>query len=383
VGKTFLGLCALACALTGGRCLAVVPNLEPLSTFGGGDGWVAPGERTYLTTDNTQRGLAYNPVTGNLLLVSRAGGGLSVNVLNGTTGANVGTLPLASFMTGDGTGVFPLSMIAAADDGAIYATNLAVTSSQQFRVYRWENESAAPTMPFIGQPGDNSPRLGDTLDVRGSGEVNTTLLIGTSGGGNKGYLTISTAGGAPYSPTTRSFTTTPPQENDHSLGITFAEGDTVIGTRGGLRNFVDLQPARFSSFADGIPTLLASPELTSQGERPMDFAEIGGVPVLATVDTISSVVRAYDFTDPENPILLDALTTVAGASNANGFGVGQLRFGEIEGDTATIYALNTNNGIQAFTLTVPEPASAGLLALGAVAVGGARRRGPSRSGVKS
>jgi hypothetical protein len=281
-------------------------------------------------------------------------------VINGTTGANVGTLAIAPFMTGPGSGIYPINMIACADDGVIYACNLADTSLQQFRIYQWDTESSAPSMPFINDF-SNAPRVGDTLDVRGT-SFNTLILAGVQSGSapsaqNKGYITISTNGGAPYSGGNRVFTTTPPNEGDHRLGITFGPGDTVIGTQGGG------QPVRYSSFAAFPSVLLASPTLTSPGERPMDFATIAGKPILATVDTSSSLVRVYDFTNPASPLLLTSATTIVGPSNDNSFGVGQVRFGAISGATATLYALNSNNGIQAFTLTVPEPVSLGLIVI--------------------
>ena len=53
---------------------APAANLTALTSFGGGDGWLSPGEGgyAYLGTASLERSLAYNPVTGNLLLVSRA-----------------------------------------------------------------------------------------------------------------------------------------------------------------------------------------------------------------------------------------------------------------------------------------------------------------------
>jgi hypothetical protein len=364
----------LACALLAGLVsieLARADFLSPMTSFGGGDGWLAPGDRTYLTTDTTQRGLAFNPKTGHLLIVNRSGS-VSVPILDGTTGANLGSVPLSSTVTTPNYGLFPLNMIGVADDGAIYAANLAVTTSAPLRIYRWQNESSAPSMDYASDPTINGGRIGDTLDVRGSGN-DTQILMGVSPGvAYRGYLTISTLGGAPYTVSDHEFTTNPPEEADHHLGITFAQGNTVIGTRGGLRNFSDLQPARVSSFGTNPPTLRASPVLTSQGERLMDFAMIGGTPILATVDTLSSVVRVYDFTNPQLPILLDTKTNIAGASNANVNGVGQVRFGSIAGNTATLYALNANNGIQAFNVVVPEPAMAGVLGFAALA---ARLRG--------
>ena len=50
--------------------------------------------------------------------------------------------------------------------------------------------------------------------------------------------------------------------------------------------------------------------------------------------------------------------------NANSNGTGSVSSGAITGSSAIIYALDTNNGIQAFELTgVPEPASLALLEL--------------------
>src|SRR5689334_20631324 len=66
-------------------------TLSTLTSFGGGDGYLAPGDRAYLANDNNQRGLAWNPVTNNLLLVNRTGA-LSVNVIDGVTGDDEGTL---------------------------------------------------------------------------------------------------------------------------------------------------------------------------------------------------------------------------------------------------------------------------------------------------
>ncbi len=63
-------------------------TLTPLTSFGGGDGWLAPGEGgiTHLGTANNERGFSYNAATGNLLLVSR-NGGVGVYGLNAATGA--------------------------------------------------------------------------------------------------------------------------------------------------------------------------------------------------------------------------------------------------------------------------------------------------------
>jgi hypothetical protein len=49
-------------------------SISPLTGFGGTDGWLAPGEGdySYLTTGDTERGLAFG--NGHLYLVTRAAG---------------------------------------------------------------------------------------------------------------------------------------------------------------------------------------------------------------------------------------------------------------------------------------------------------------------
>src|SRR3954469_18271564 len=96
-------------------------SLTPLSTFGGGDGWLAPGEGgyTFLGTANNERGLAFG--NGHVYLVSRTGGN-SVRILNGTTGTDLGGLDTnAATVTG---GTFPVNAAGVGSDGAIYVANL-------------------------------------------------------------------------------------------------------------------------------------------------------------------------------------------------------------------------------------------------------------------
>jgi hypothetical protein len=58
--------------------------------------------------------------------------------------------------------------------------------------------------------------------------------------------------------------------------------------------------------------------------------------------------------------------------NANGSG--QMAWNVApDGMSATLYAMSTNQGIQAFNIVVPEPGTTGLAALGLVAAGARRR----------
>ena len=158
-----------------------------------------PGDRPYLTTNDLQRGMAYNPGSGNVLLVNRAGG-LSVNKLKGATGADDGVLDV----TGITGGTFPLNVIGVADDGTIYACNLKATLSDgNTKIYRWANEAAAPTVAFSGILATNGSRWGDNFDVRRAGNAIQVLMgQGGSGVGNRITVFTTTDGGLTLMPTT-------------------------------------------------------------------------------------------------------------------------------------------------------------------------------------
>ena len=176
-------------------------SIAPLATFSSnGDGWLAPGEdsQTFLGTGSLERGLAWNPMTGHLLLVSR-NGGVSVRILDAASGAELGTLPNPLGFSG---GIFAGNMIGVATDGAIFLANLQTNvTAGSYKVYRWASEIAdEPSIFFDNTIPDltGTIRAGDSLDVIGAGR-DTRLVAGFSGG--TGYLILNSMdGSAPGDP---------------------------------------------------------------------------------------------------------------------------------------------------------------------------------------
>ena len=323
-------------------------SLTPLSGFGGGDGWLAPNEGgyTFLGTGNNERGLGYNPVTDRLLLPSRNGGAF-IRVLNAGTGAEVGSLD----MTGVTGGTFAINMVDVAADGVIYGGNLSTAAASNFKVYRWTDESAVPTVAHDAVTG--LARTGDSFAVTGSGAATRIVAAGTNNVTASNFAALTTADGSTFTSVARlSIGGTTTASNDYRLGLTFQNADTIIGSQGSNGRVTSFD----GTLQDTIP-LAAS-------QRPLDFAVIGGLPVLAVVDTVTSIVSVYDISVPSAPALLNAGTTTSGVLTANANGTGSVQWGAITGNSATLYAMSTNQGIQAFTFTVPEPATAAFAALG-------------------
>lgn len=325
-----------------------------LASFGGGDGWLAPGEGgyTYLGTAGNERGLAYG--NGELYLVSRADGGANVRRLNALTGADLGGLNVSG-ITG---GTFAANMVAVANDGAIYVGNLSTAIGTNFRVYRWANDGAAPTVAYDAAPG--VPRVGDSFAAFGSGAA--TRIV-ASGSGTAGFVAVDpTLGlGAHVSVDGTA-------AGDFRLGMTFVDANTVVGSQSGA------SPFRWVDYDGATGKLVASSAKTTNNERVIGYTLLNNTPLLATLNTATSTVRIYDASNPADLNLLGAANNTSGDLAENATGTGSVAWAPLTTTSALLFTLSANQGVQAFAVTIPEPGAALLLLLGAGVVLGARRR---------
>lgn len=332
-------------------------TLTAFSSFGGGDGWLAPGEggTTFLGTANNERGLAFG--NGHLYLVSRTGG-TAVRILDASTGADLGGLST----TGITGGTFTVNTIGVGGDGAIYVNNLttAASSTSPLKVYRWATEASTPTVAYTGDAGLPGARVGDSLAITGSGS-STRLAAGYATSptvaGNNGYSIVDPTAGTAVAV---GFTGTPPNAGDFRLGITFVDSSHVLGTQGSSLY-------RNTSFSGSTGTLTSSTVIPdpsgATADRLLAYAVIGGLPVLAVQSVGDGHVSVYDLTNPAAPVYLASGLNIVGTPVANSNATGQLAWNYSgTGPTATLYAMSTNSGIQAFTFTVPEPTTLSMIA---------------------
>jgi hypothetical protein len=330
--------------------------LTALSGFGN-NGWLAPGSASYITAGTTERGLTY--ADGDLFLTSRASGN-TIEMINPTTGAGVGSLNTTSISGG----TFAIDSIAAGGDGNVYVANLTTSATSPFIIYKYTPTAiangTAPTVAYSGNPTVGT-RFGDDLAAIGSGA--STLLVAGSGSAS-GYEVINPTAGTASG---ISFVGSPPSAKDHQLGIAFINSTTVIGTQGGTGL------ARLSTFSGTTGTLVSSPALSGTADRPLAYTTLGGQNIMASISTGDNHITLYDMTTPGTPVSLGSVIVPTGSLTANANGTGAITFGtpvtNPDGSiTDTIYGLSTSDGISAATFTlapVPEPST---LALGAMGI---------------
>jgi hypothetical protein len=142
----FLALAALALQAA---VSAQTLQLQPLAGFGtNGDGSLRPGDRPYLTADgnSSQRGMAYNPVTGHVLIVNRPPlGGQTINIIDGTTGTDLGQLDTSGLLS--------------EADNSYYITPTRIPTDMY---YKPPSIGGSPTWYTYGNPGyDKTDGRGD------------------------------------------------------------------------------------------------------------------------------------------------------------------------------------------------------------------------------
>jgi len=331
-------------------------SLVPLSTFGV-HGWLAPGSNSYLTTANNERGLGFDPVTNNLVLTSRSGGNF-VAIINGTTGSVTRTLNT----TGISGGSLALGLAGVSDDGKVFVCNIQSGSSaaSPFKVYGWlsDSDTNAPTVAFSAvnpATSTGSWRFGDAFTVTGSGTSLRFAAAGSTTGTsssmpNDGNFMIGKLDGTNANTIYRAIPNTLATSNDYRLGLTFVDSNTVIGSQGTSAKITDFDAT--ATTLSGTGATVTGAVALNAAERPIDYTVIGGKSLLATINTDTSLVSVYDITTPASSHVLVSGSATTGVLSGNVGGTGGVAWGAVSGNSATLYAMSTNQGIQAFTFTL-------------------------------
>lgn len=189
-----------------------------------------PGSRFYL--DNAsydQRGLAYDPLDGSLLLASRYPTNC-IAVLNATTGADKWLMNVDPSVINGANATYPLNLVGVGDDGVVYGVPLVLAGQTGFQLFVWNDDTpgSEPQFAFQGDPGNGLPaRWGDSMAVKGAGG-DTMILLGPGGATNIVSVLTSSDGGFTFNPTV--LTVTDPNNSSlvgfAQLGIAWGPGNT-------------------------------------------------------------------------------------------------------------------------------------------------------------
>ena len=348
-------------------------TLTALTSFGGGDGTLVPTDFGGGTANN-ERHIAFNPVTGNLALASRQTAN-RIDIIDGVSGAFIKTMTAPS--GGYTNSVLNITTVGISTDGQIFTTNLADGSNANpslatLSVYRWSSESSTDPAAGITALLPTGIRLGDAADAFGTGSAARLMLgsndtnAGVAHPGDNGFIILDPFGNDPLRPYTAA---TGSASSAFRLSSAFVNGQTAIGNVNGV--------TRIGTFDDvgnltGVGTVAGLPTT----ERHVDVISIGGTQYLATLSSLDATTRnrvSVWQLDGFNATLLASTNLLGVGTAANINGTGDIEWGNVTGDSATLYSLTTNHGIQAFTFTVPEPGSA-MLAAAAGSLALLRRR---------
>ncbi|MBN2600906.1 MAG: hypothetical protein JXR87_02815, partial [Candidatus Marinimicrobia bacterium] len=286
------------------------------------------------SSTDVARGMGYNPVTDHILIASRAGG-MFIYALDAGTGAVVDTLDMTN-VTGGFYGI-ALMKVVADDNGVVYACNLA--SGGDFKIYRWENETAIPTVAL--QQAVTS-RFGDVLAIYGSG-TDTKLYANANGG------TV-----------IKVFGTTD--------GLNFAEEFEIPVAAGAANGGISVVDAntlwinaawKNATLIQNDGTVLA--DLSTLDSYFGNVRQIVGPhgEILLAMNTNHSEgnrrkVKVYDITeDPTNPIFW-GLAEAGNFERSNGNVSGDLQYRVNPDGTVSLFQMATNNTIASWNLALPH-----------------------------
>jgi hypothetical protein len=321
----------------------------------------------WVTSAGTERGLAYNPKTKHVLLVSRnsAGGsdgpnalgnGAGIGVFDGDTGLYIKQLiqtnsgsANASILSG---GTFIANMVDVADDGVIYVCNLATSGAQNFRIYRWQNEDAQPTIAYSAAPtaAAGTPRWGDDFCIRNSGAGTQIIASGNNTSANSVPVFTTTDG------TNFSVTLTVPTSLPNAsvrLGIAWGCGNTFYGET--IGNGSDMRYVSLTGPPSTAGSLTASYRLVDKdknqaiGPIGVDIANqrVIGDATSGSSGAIHSM-NLYDL----NTLALTTTTNLPIDSKPFAVSVGTFGTGSVDftPDGTRVYTLDSGSGIIAFAL---------------------------------
>jgi hypothetical protein len=313
--------------------------------------------------DNT-RGLAFGTMGGNerLFVATRSTTGSQVTrviILNALTGDSVSVMN----MTGVTGGTHVISDAGLTEDGVLLVSNLttAVSSTSPLKIYKWTNETAAPTVAVQWGPAVAEGRYGDKITVTGKisdGTARIYAVKNISGTANIKYWDMMEDTG---NPGTYIFNQTPKNLFDVSgLGVLAS-----IGLRPDGGSYYKINGANIKQYTSNgtlVGSESSSSVIASSGNNVRYIGDDNqGNAVIcyfrySTAGTTNSRLGNHkvDFVRVLGNDLANA-TVITGTPSlgktANGNGAGGIVVKKLINNDVELYVLSTNNGVAKYTIS--------------------------------
>jgi len=325
----------------------------------------------YIGTDDDARDLAFGRVddgTGAMVervfVVTSTGGAFNVIVLDAADGSIVDSLD-TSGVVGSSTGR-TLTDVSVTSDGVIIACNevnntfITDSETENFRCYRWDSLTDAPTTVIDYTPPDNSDNdssVGDWIGrqfsvVGAAGDNSLTLLTGATTPSVFVYRFTTTDNGQSFSAEPIERKDRPPSGNIN--GVTpVAPGDTSF-----ITNVINTAPILYAS--DGSK-VAEDQGAFSSFTHSIKYFHVGSRTWAATFRWDSAgqdqFVQLAEATNGFDQLLPSGTTPNFGRSNpqSNFNGTGDLDYRVNDDNTVTLFVLATNNGIGSYTSSTALP----------------------------
>ena len=283
-------------------------------------------------SNNETRGMAVNPVTGNLIVATRAGG-TGVVAISTEDGSVVRNLDIGA-ITG---GFFAVNRIAVTDDGQIFVTNFSLNGPEH-RIYWWANEEADAKMVWDGNP--YSARIGDGFGVTGTGD---DIKVYVSGTFQNRMAEFSWNSDTEMLQDMR-LITLPYAENANASIVEAPDNPDYLWINGRDAPIVKID-------RDGALIREYGAELVPLGNGELDIMTVNGSTFMVTGVRApgDNAFTIIDITSEDAPYVIARTKDLT--IHPNDFRVADVAFDKI---TSTVSLLVTNSGIFNFTIDVDE-----------------------------
>ncbi len=316
----------------------------------------------FLAADNNTRGMGYNPATDHLLVASRTGGA-NVYILNAANGDSLGRLDMTG-VTGTGA-TFAINIVRVDASGVIYVNNLAL-ANQTFRIYRWQDETSAPTLAFEGTV---TSRTGDSFGLSGSG---TSTVLYSSGSGSSVIYRFVTVDGSSFTlDGTIPLTAAGLARGGISPVSSGTNSDLWVNGSGTPVSHIDAAGSIIAQINTGVVSgswFNVKYIQTSAGNKYVGVVGNAG-------SDLGKQVQIWDITSDEINPTFYSRAQLSNIWNANANACADLLTRDNGDGTINVYQLVTNNGIAAWQVEFPQPGipipwfSTSILNFGNVAIG--------------